>query len=242
MEACPKCNFSLAPGAQECPACGVILAKFKQAAGAARIAPPSVHPTPPPIPQAPAAAYPVQPPVQNPYVPPAANVEGFAPQSAMMAPMAPPVQSMAITPATLAALDSARPWLGFLVGYGMVSLVLLLIAALGMLVLSSRQIELLPMALLYFLSCGFGYAALLPLKRSTEALSRLPWMGASAGLESFVVEQSQFWRRAGLLTVVTLILMVVGLLGAVATGISASSKGGEWSTGPAQWEPASPRR
>lgn len=234
MEACPKCNFSLAPGAQECPACGVILAKFRQAASPARTAPPSVASTPPPIPQYLAAAYPVQPAFQNPYVPPAANVEGFAPPPPMMAP---PVQSTAITPATLAALDSARPWLGFLVSYGFVSMAILLIVAVAMLVLASRQIELLPVALLYFVSCGFGYAALLPLKRSAEALRRLPWMGASAGLESFVVEQSQFWRRAGLLTVVGLILMVVGLLGAVATGISASSsKGGEWSTGPAQWD------
>jgi hypothetical protein len=238
MEACPKCNFSLAPGAQECPACGIVLAKFK--APAPRVAPPHTPATPPPIPQAVAAPMiPAQPLVHNPYVPPLANVEGFAPQPPMMAPAAPAGE---ITPATLAALDSARPWLRFVVGYGFVSVVILAISAFSMLVLASRNLELLPLSLIYFLAAGFSYAALLPLKRSSEAIGRLPWMGASAGLESFVVEQSQFWRRTGLLTAAALVLVVLGVLVAVAIGVNASSGQETWSSGPgpSRWEPTAP--
>lgn len=196
MESCPKCNFSLAPGAQECPACGVVLAKFKTA-----------------------GAIPVQPLVQNPYVPPRADVEGVPP------PVAAPRPQPVITPETLAALDQARPWLRFIVGYGFVLLAIMLVAAVGMLFAASQKAELVPMAIFYFLYGMVGFAILLPLRRSAEAIRDLSMLDASAtiGLETFAIHQAQFWRRIGLVTAVSIVIVVLGILIAVAAGVASSS-------------------
>lgn len=197
MEACPKCNFSLAPGAQECPACGVVLAKLKPAAGAP----------------------PVQPPVQNPYVPPTADVESPGPQPM---PAVPPMQQ-AITFATLAALDEARPWLRFIVGYSFVMLALMLVAAVGLLFGATQQAGLAPLSIVYFLYGVIGFAVLMPLRRSVQAIQGLTMAGASAGLETFAIQQAQFWRRIGLLTAVSIVIVVLGLLAAVGIGVASSS-------------------
>jgi hypothetical protein len=193
MEACPKCNFSLAPGAQECPACGLVLAKFKTA-----------------------SVIPVQPLVQNPYVPPRADVENVPPPPPVMAPRPQPV----ITPATLAALEQARPWISLIVGYGFVILALMLVAAAGLLFGASEQDGLVPMAIAYFLYGLVGFAVLLPLRRSREAIRDLSTLDSSAsmGVEAFAIEQAQFWRRIGLLTVVSMVLMIL-LVGVAGAGI-----------------------
>lgn len=206
MEACPKCNFSLAPGAEECPACGVILAKLRQSAGA-RIAPPSL----PPI--APAEA-----PVHNPYVPPAAEVDRPAAQPGLAIP---PMQQT-ISFATLAALDEARPWLRFLVGYGFVALTIMLIASVGLLVGATQKAELMPLALVYLLYGVIGFAILLPLRRSVQALRGLTMAEASVSLETFTIHQAQFWRRVGLLTAVTLVLVVLAMVIGIVAGLAAS--------------------
>lgn len=199
MEACPKCNFSLAPGAQECPACGVVLAKLKPAA----------------------SAPPVQPLVQNPYVPPRADVEGAPSPPPVVAPRPQPV----ITPATLVALDQARPWLRFIVGYGFVLLAVMLVAAVGLVFGASQKAELVPLAIFYFLYGVVGFAILLPLRRSAEAIRDLSMLDASAtiGLETFAIHQAQFWRRIGLVTAVSIVVVVLGILIAVAAGVASSS-------------------
>lgn len=196
MEACPKCNFSLAPEARECPVCGLVLAKFKQ----------------------PTSAIPV-PLVQNPYVPPTADVEGVPPPVVASRPQ--PV----ITPATLVALDQARPWLRFIVGYGFVLLAIMLVAAVGMLFATSQKAELAPLAIFYFLYGMVGFAILLPLRRSAEAIRDLSMLDASAtiGLETFAIYQAQFWRRIGLVTAVSIVVVVLGILIAVAAGVASSS-------------------
>lgn len=201
MEACPKCNFTLAPGAQECPACGVVLAKFKQSVTGVRTSS-TVPLTSPAL--AAAVSY------HNPYVPPAADVES--------APAAPPVMvsrpQPVITLATLEALHAVRPWMGLIVGYGFVVLALMLVGAVGMMFASARSAELVPLAIIYFLYALVGFAILLPLRRSATAIRDMSMLDASAsvGLEAFALQQVQFWRRIGLLTVVSLVIVALGAL------------------------------
>jgi hypothetical protein len=65
----------------------------------------------------------------------------------------------------------------------------------------------------------------LPLYRSTKALSQLGVYEASAVLETFAIEQSAFWRRSGLICVVSLVLVVVLLvIGGFAGFMAAMSK------------------
>lgn len=212
MEACPKCNFALTPGAVECPACGVILAKLRPA----RPIPPPL-PVPPPVASpSPVAPLPV---VQsNPYAPPAAPVE-----DASLPPLlpAPPVLAQdVITRPTLAALEAVRPWLRFLVIYGFIMISIMIVAAFGLLIFGMDRPEIMPLALFYFLYGGLGFALLAPLHRSSEAVARLSSLGASASLESFATEQSSFWRRTGLICVVFLVLLGLGVIGAVLAVIS----------------------
>lgn len=198
MEACPKCNFTLAPGAQECPACGVVLAKFKQNVIGLRTS--STVPL-----TSPALAAAVS--FHNPYVPPAADVES-APSGPPMAASRP---QPLITLATLEALHAVRPWMGFIVGYGFVMLALMMVGAVGLLAGASEQAGLIPLAIVYVLYALVGFAILLPLRRSATAIRDMSMLDASAslGLEAFAVQQAQFWRRIGLLTVVSIILMAL---------------------------------
>lgn len=196
MEACQKCNFALAPDTAECPACGVILAKL-------RPAPSLPRPTgalPPPFPATP----------PNPYAPPVAPVEGLPAPPPVPQPRV-PVQDV-ITPMTLSALVDARPWIRFLVGYGFVMIALMLVGALGLLALGVAKPGMMPVALIYLLYGVVGLTVLLPLYRSTKALSQLGAYEASAVLETFAIEQSAFWRRSGLICVVSLVFAVILLV------------------------------
>ncbi len=204
MEACPKCNFVLAPEAVECPACGVILAKLKAAAGLQR----QTRPVPPPLDTP-----------SNPYAPPAAQVEG-APVPPPL-PAAPVPAQDVITRPTLAALEATRPWLRFLVIYGFVMIAIMLLAAFGLLFFGLDKPEMMPLAIFYFLYGGIGFALLAPLHRSSAALGRLASHGASACLETFATEQSSFWRRIGVITVVSLVLIGAGVVIAVLAGVFA---------------------
>ena len=221
MEACPKCNFALTPEAVECPACGVILAKLKAASGLQR----PVRPAPPPLPSPspPSSPSPVAPlPVAqaNPYAPPAAPVEGASVPPPLPAPPMPVPAQDVITRPTLAALEEARPWLRFLVIYGFIMISIMLVAAFGLLIFGLDRPEMMPLSLFYFLYGGLGFALLAPLHRSSEAIARLSSLGASASLESFATEQSSFWRRTGLICVVFLVLLGLGIIGAVLAALS----------------------
>jgi hypothetical protein len=123
-----------------------------------------------------------------------------------------------ITAKTIEALTRMRPWLRFLVGYGFVMLVLMALGAVGMLLAASRSPQLLPLALGYGFYALIGFAFLLPLRRSAEAIRRLAELGSRATVETFIVEQGTFWRRSGLLTAVVVALIAVGLVLAVLLG------------------------
>lgn len=192
MSTCPKCSFALAPGAAECPACGVILAKVRPRAGAgSAVSPPSPAP-PRPEPEPP-----------EPYVP-----------GAVYSPAAAFSDGDLITSKTLQALGTARPWLRFLVGYGFVTLVLMILGAILLLLVGPPGTggDRAGLALVYFLYALVMIALLLPLKRSTDAIRGIHLHGATSGLEAFVTEQAVFWRRAGILTAVSLVLVGIGIL------------------------------
>jgi hypothetical protein len=183
MEACPKCNFVLTPGAVECPSCGVILAKLR--AGLSR----PFQSTPP-----------------NPYAPPLAAIES----PPMAFPAAVPAQD-AITRSTVEALETVRPWLRFIVIYGFVMISLMLLGAVGMLGFGLARTEMLPLALFYLLYGGVGFALLAPLRRSSAALGQLA-TNTSTCLETYTREQAAFWRRWGLICAVSLVLIGLGMV------------------------------
>lgn len=212
MEACPKCNFALAPGAVECPACGVILSKLKAASGVQRpVRPPMPPPLAPPPPQAE---------LPNPYAPPAAPIESPPPPlpAALPAPAAAPAQDV-ITRLTLATFETLKPWLRFVVGYGTVMNILLIIGGVGMGLLAAEKPPLMVVSLIYLVYGGIGFAVLQPLRRSSEAVTHLPFTGASAGVETFVKEMTVFWRRVGWLCVCTLFLIGFAFLMGLAGGL-----------------------
>lgn len=194
MEACPKCNFVLAPEAAECPACGVILSKLKAVAGLQR----PIRPVPP------LTAPPPPAPLSNPYAPPAAPVEGLSVPVPL--PVAAPVQDP-ITRPTLEALAAMRPWVRFIAVCGLVLNTLTLLAALGLLFWSADKPDLMPIAIVYLIVAVVGFAILSPLNRSATALSSLHLQSASGCLEKFAVEQSSFWRRMGALCIAYLVII-----------------------------------
>ena len=215
MPTCPKCGFALAGGEMECPACGVILAKVRSVPpllpSAAEAVPPPVPPQPPPREAA------------SPYAPPAAPMTASETlYSGAPAPLA--GGGGEISPQTLQALTAMRPWLGFLVGYGIVMLTLMAFGAVVSLLVAGRNPKVLPLAVVYGFYSVIGFAFLLPLRRSAQAIRRLSERGPRATVEGFVVEQGVFWRRSGILTAVMVAILVIGFVLAVVLGGAAVLK------------------
>jgi hypothetical protein len=203
MEKCPKCGFALPGDEAECPACGIVLAKYRAASAA----------SPPPAAQPAAQLYsPTSPQVPPPAAP---RVQATA-QLAVHPPTLP--AAPLITPDTLAALHSARPWLRFVVGYGFVVSILMALAGAGMMVGGLAKAELLAMGFVYLLYGAVGFALVLPLRRSVEALRNVVSLGPSQALEQFAVHHAVFWRRTGVVTAILLGLAVLAILAVVVFG------------------------
>ncbi len=205
MEKCPKCGFALPGDEAECPACGIVLAKFRAAAASA---PPVPPPAAPQLYSAPAT-----PPRLQPLTAPRVH----APEQLAVHPPAQPA-APPITPDTLAALHSARPWLRFIVGYGFVVSILMVLVGAGFMVVGLARTELLAMGLIYLLYGAVGFALVLPLRRSVEPLRNVVSLGPSAALEQFAVHHATFWRRTGVITAILLGLTVIALLFVVVLG------------------------
>src|SRR5262245_17080717 len=192
MSACPKCGSPLSGGEIECPACGVILAKVRPAPPRAAAIPDLSAPNPE-----------------------AASVSGI-----YAGPDPASASGPQLTEATLRALAAVRPWLRFMVVYGFVMLALAAVGAGTALIASFFQPKLLAAALLYGLYSAVGFSIILPLHRSTEALSRIDQLGPSAAVEAFAIAQGVFWRRSGLAVAVMLVLVLLVLvLGALMSGL-----------------------
>jgi hypothetical protein len=198
MPVCPKCGFAVGEGFTECPSCGVILAKVR--ATAPPRLPPDLQPPPPP------------PEAVSPYAPPAAALQAAPPPQLYTGP--PPVAATGeeISPRTLEALVALRPWLRFLVIYGFVALAFMGLGAAGMLMTGLSNPKMLPLAAVYGFYALIGLVFLLPLNRSVQAIRRLAENGPRMTLETFVSEQGIFWRRAGVMTVIMLCLVLLGLV------------------------------
>ena len=195
MTRCPKCDFELPAGAAECPACGIVLAKYRDRAG---------------TPSAATAAAPPPPPGDhNPYAPPGAPLVDAGGDLFRGEPAG---AAGGITGATLQALEKTRPWLRFLVGYGFVLVALMFLGALGVLiggVAADAGGETGPLAIVYLVYSLITLAILMPLRRSAQALRDIGGSDLSGALESFTVHQATFWRRAGILSAVTAVLLVL---------------------------------
>jgi hypothetical protein len=218
MESCPKCRAALPPGAEECPACGVILAKLKPT-GEMPI--PASRPAPPPPPQ-PTAGVAAGAPPAAPSVPTAGATDPYAPPRAPLErrpilPIPAP-DPMVITRPTLDALESARPWIGFVAVFGLVINFLMLVAAAAMMIYGSDNPKVVPIALVYFVSAAVGFVVLFPLRGSASALGRVAKEGAASCLEAFAIQHATFWRRTGAICVAYLLIagiaVLLGVLGA----------------------------
>lgn len=128
----------------------------------------------------------------------------------------------AITRPTLESLTSARPWINFLGGYLLVISALMVIGAIAMTVLDPGKGELGVFAFVYLIEAALVLVLAFPLKRSGKALEGLSTANAPLAIEEFVDAQASFWRRAGWMTLIGLILAVVGILAAIGLGIAMS--------------------
>ncbi len=197
MSYCPRCGLAQAEAARECPGCGVTLAGTGVPA-----APPGPPPAPPPGP-------------------------GLAPAAASLPPLAAPAREPAgagyppelrISHLTVSSLNRARPWLRFLGIYGLAAIGLMAVAGVGTLFSGLLNPRFLPLALVYGFYAAVGLALVLPLRRSVAALDAMATLGARGALEGFVTHQATFWRRAGILTVTVLSIVVLGLIIAAVLG------------------------
>jgi hypothetical protein len=150
------------------------------------------------------------------------------------APVPPPVEASGrvptragpvavITPATLDAFSSARPWIRFLVGYGYVVGVLMLLGGVELFISGFWRSDLMLAGLLYLVYSVVAFGILLPLRRSVEALRQVPSLGGSAALEAFAIHQTAFWRRMGVVTAVAVGIAAVGIVIALVFGMLAAA-------------------
>jgi hypothetical protein len=109
------------------------------------------------------------------------------------------------------ALTGVVPWLRLIVLYTFAAIVLMLLASFLVPLLANLSAESVGMALVYLLYAGIALAMVLPLQRSLRGVRELRDSGSTTGLETFVLEQTQFWRRAGVLTAIALVLMVLAI-------------------------------
>ena len=194
MTSCPKCGFDLAAESVDCPSCGLVLAKYRASL--------------PPTPTAEGASVAAE---------PAARIEAPWPPL----PRSDTKASPPISPATIDALVKARPWIRFLAGYGFVMLTLVTLASLALIVLSTMNPRMFPIAVAYLFYGFIGFSVLIPLHRSADALGQVA-LHPNAAIESFAAHQRDFWRRLGVLTAVFLVLGLVGILFALSLGALAT--------------------
>lgn len=116
-----------------------------------------------------------------------------------------------LSPSTFDALRMVRPWIRFLAIYGIVVLVIMVLAGVAVLLRGLTEPKLLPIGAVYLFYGAIGFAIVLPLLRSAQALRDMPQLGAIFAVEHFITHQVVFWRRTGILTA-TMLLIAAGLL------------------------------
>jgi hypothetical protein len=95
--------------------------------------------------------------------------------------------------------------------YSFIVIVLMLGASFVVPIVGDLSGESMVMALVYLLYSAVGLAMVLPLQRSLRGIRELENSG-SGGLETFVLEQTTFWRRAGVLTAISIVLLVLAIV------------------------------
>jgi hypothetical protein len=125
---------------------------------------------------------------------------------------------------TIDSFSSARPWINFLGGYLLVISALMVLAAIVMVVLDPGggelgESELGVFSFVYLVEAALVLVLALPLKRSGKALEDLSVRNATPAIEEFADAQAAFWRRAGWLTLISLILVILGVTVAIVAGV-----------------------
>ena len=185
---------------------------------------PALLPTPVP---APAPVFTPQPAPRpaSPYAPPAP-----APYRTAPAPAAVYGQSGEVSAAVVGLLRSTKPWVRFLSVLGFLGLVLLVLGCLVILVIPMGPMGAMPLgprvgaAFAYLLMGLVQFPAVLFLHRYAGRIANLMASGSPTDLEDALRAQKSFWKYAGILTLVMMILyllIIVGVLifaGATAFG------------------------
>lgn len=141
----------------------------------------------------------------------------------------PPATAAAgITPRMIELLSKTRPWVLFIAILGLIATGLLVVAGLGMAAMmavtgGSAQaagmgigmgLLYLLFAVIYFFPCWF-------LLKYAGAIRKLVDGGGGPAMEEALDRQYAFWRLVGILTVVTMVIYVIILIGAVVMGVLA---------------------
>ena len=132
------------------------------------------------------------------------------------APVANQPPALQISQLTLDSLAQARRWLQLIVFCNFLAIGLMAIVVAFMFYASLDNPTLAPLSMGYLFSVLVWFTLLLPLHQSASALAQLPTTEAASALERFIVHQTNFWRRSGILTAISVAFSVVVL---VASGL-----------------------
>jgi hypothetical protein len=123
-----------------------------------------------------------------------------------------PIGAQVVSRDVVDKLVGASSWLRLIVAYGFVVIVLMLGASFVVPIVGDLSGQSMGMALVYLLYSAIGLTMVLPLQRSLRGILELRHGRGSGGLETFVLEQTTFWRRAGVLTAISVVLMVLAIV------------------------------
>jgi len=167
----------------------------------------------------------------NPYSTPAANLYGSTSGGA----------GEVVAASTIALLSATKPWVRFLSVLMWIGVAFMLLAALGMGVVSmmgiAKQVKPGPLGGMEFLVLAVIYGVMsfiyiYPAIKLWKYANRIGSLGATrsvADLDSALNEQRSFWKFIGVMTIIMLSLYVVAIIGFVAVGAGAAMKSGAFS-------------
>lgn len=142
-----------------------------------------------------------------------------------MNPMSPsPASSeqLVVTPSMYESLRATRPWVFFLGVMSFIGAGFMVIGGLGIAAMGSRM----PagpgpaLGLVYLVMAVFYVIGGVFLVRYGSAIGRLMSGGGTADMEAALAGQKSFWKFAGILTLVMIVLSVVGVVVAIVIGVS----------------------
>lgn len=140
-----------------------------------------------------------------------------------MNPMSPsPASSspLVVTPSMYESLRATRPWVIFLGVMSFIGAGFMVLGGLGMAAMGSRMSSGSgpALGLVYLVMSVFYIIGGVYLVRYGSAIGRLLNGGGTADMEAALAGQKSFWKYAGILTLVMIILSIVGVVIAIVVG------------------------